>query len=141
MIQNGEGDATQSLENSVNSDPISVISDLTMPDFEENSVSKKKRNANFRGETNFDKELKDMRFGKRKNMVLFIKTEKFINIGKHCSMVNPNSSSGSIVHLKCDYCESCYYRCHQKKDGWCVQYAVEEHYNMLGGYRIDCIPN
>jgi hypothetical protein len=82
-----------------------------------------------------------MRFDTRKEIVAFIKTEKFKNIGKHCSMVNPNSSSGNVVHLKCDDCECCYYRCHHKKDGWCVQYAMEEHYNISGDYRIDCIPN
>ena len=47
MIENGVGDASQCLENSVISDPISVISDMTMPDFEENLLSKNKRNANF----------------------------------------------------------------------------------------------
>jgi hypothetical protein len=106
MIENGVVVEIHGLASSVISDPISVISELTMDDFDENSSAKKKRKAKFVGEIEFDKDLKDMRFDTRKEIVAFIKTEKFKNIGKHCSMVNPNSSSGNVVHLKCDDCES-----------------------------------
>ena len=84
------------LDNSTISGQTSDISDLTMDDFSVNSVVKKKRAPNFIGETNFDEELKTMRFDTRKEAVNFITKEKFNRLGKHCKMKNPGTSNGNI---------------------------------------------
>jgi hypothetical protein len=49
MIENGVVVEIHGLASSVISDPISVISELTMDDFDENSSAKKKRKAKFVG--------------------------------------------------------------------------------------------